>query len=72
MTGNVVHPTPDGRYVIARRLADGRYVVPVHAALWSIFGHVRIGLFDEVYMLGYAYLSLAKARDRARSHYPFA
>jgi hypothetical protein len=52
------------------RLRDGRYAVPVHAALWSVFGHVRVGPLPEVFMVGYTYANPANARNRARSLYP--
>jgi len=70
MTGDVVHATPNGLFVVARRLRDGRYAVPVHAALWNVFGHVRVGPLPEVFMVGYTYANPANARNRARSLYP--
>lgn len=70
MRGPLIHTHPSGRYVVAKRLPDGRYVAPVHAAFWSIFGHVKVGSLDDVFPVAYVYANLSNARDRATALYP--
>lgn len=70
MSGPVIHATPHGRYLVARRLPDGRYVAPVHAAFWALFGHFKVGCLDDVIPVAYVYASLSNARDRARALFP--
>ena len=67
---NVIHKTPHGYYLVARRLDDGRYVTPVHEAFRKVWGTVRIGTMEEVIPVGYVYASASNARARAATLYP--
>jgi hypothetical protein len=67
---NVIHKTPHGYWLVARKLLDGRYAAYVHEAFRKVWGTARIGTMEEVIPVGYVYASASNARARAATLYP--
>lgn len=68
-----VHIGPiTGRWFVARKLADGRFVAPVNLGRLAQYGDVIVGSARQVELVAYNYMKRSDAVRRASELYPYA